>query len=275
MRSYKPLVSLFLALLLTFPVRAAEGVRPSARHAVLIDADSLEVLYEKEAHTPAPMASTTKIMTAAVVLSSLSVDTQVSVPPEAVGVEGTSAYLAAGERLRVLDLLYALLLGSANDAAVALAIATDGSVSAFVAHMNEAARALGLTKTSFQNPHGLPDEGHETTAYELALIAAYAMRMPLFAEIVGTKSYHFRSSLREHTFHNHNRLLSYSDEAIGVKTGYTKASGRCLVGAARRDGTTLISVTLCAPDDWRDHRALWDYGFDLLAIPTPKTKTIS
>jgi D-alanyl-D-alanine carboxypeptidase len=221
------------------------------------------------------MASTTKIMTAAVVLSSLSVDTVVSVPPEAVGVEGTSAYLKEGERLTVLDLLYALLLGSANDAAVTLAVATDGSVSAFAAHMNEVARELGLTQTNFENPHGLPDESHKTTAYELALITAYALRMPRFAEIVGTKRYRFRSSLREHTLTNHNRLLSFSEEAIGVKTGFTKKSGRCLVGAVRRDGTTLVSVTLSAPDDWRDHMTLWDYGFTLLGIPKTKTKTIS
>lgn len=275
MRPPKAIASLFLALLLTLPVRATEGVRLSARHAVLLDADSMELLYEKEAHTPAPMASTTKIMTAAVVLSSLSVDTVVSVPPEAVGVEGTSAYLKEGERLTVLDLLYALLLGSANDAAVTLAVATDGSVSAFAAHMNEVARELGLTQTNFENPHGLPDEAHKTTAYELALITAYALRMPHFAEIVGTKRYRFRSSLREHTLTNHNRLLSFSEEAVGVKTGFTKKSGRCLVGAVRRDGTTLVSVTLSAPDDWRDHMTLWDYGFTLLGIPKTKTKTIS
>lgn len=265
------LLLVLLFVLSALPVHAAPAL--SAARAILIDGDTGDVFFEKDADTAAPMASTTKIMTALAVLATLPLDQTVEVPPEAVGVEGTSAYLAAGELLTVKDLLHALLLGSANDAAVTLAIAADGSISAFAERMNRMARELGCTATQFKNPHGLPDEGHYTTARELALLTAYAMRLPAFAEIVARRTYRFRSSLSLHTVTNHNRLLSFSDEAVGVKTGFTKKSGRCLVGAARRDGTLLISVTLNAPNDWRDHMTLWEYGFRQLGIPKQEKRT--
>ena len=257
------LVPLLLSL---FPTKALSLPFVSAKHAVLMDGDSGEVLWEKNADVQAPMASTTKIITALTVMSALSEDTVVCVPKEACGTEGTSAYLKEGELLSVKDLLYALLLQSANDAAVALAMACDGSVDAFCARMNRLIRELGFTQTHVCNPHGLPDEDHRTTARELAAITAYAMHLPAFAEIVCTKSYTCRTSLLRRTFVNHNKLLSMDEDAVGVKTGFTKKSGRCLVGAAKRDGALLITVTLNAPDDWRDHRALWAYGFSLLGI---------
>lgn len=269
MRIHLSLFTLFLSLLLLtcHPLCTAEATSVSAKHAVVMDASTGEVLWEKEANTPAPMASTTKIMTAVVVLNTLPLQEVIAVPKEAVGVEGTSAYLKEGELLTVSDLLHALLLSSANDAAVTLAIATAGSISAFAEQMNRLGDALGLTKTHFVNPHGLPDEEHYTTARELALITAYAMHIPTFREIVGRKSYTCHSSLSHHTFLNHNKLLHMSRDAVGVKTGFTKRSGRCLVGAAERDGSLLISVTLNAPNDWRDHMMLWEYGFALLGIP--------
>lgn len=246
--------------------RSASALSVSAKHAIVIDGDTCDVLWEKEADTPVPMASTTKIMTAIAVIEAIDPKTSFAVPKDAVGIEGTSAYLKEGEILTVYDLLHALLLSSANDAAVSLAIACDGSVSSFCARMNALAREIGLKSTHFENPHGLPAEGHYTTARELALLTAYAMHNPLFASIVNKKSYRCQTSLSTRSFSNHNKLLSLDKDAVGVKTGFTKTSGRCLVGAAKRDGVTLISVTLNAPNDWNDHRLLFAYGFSLFGM---------
>lgn len=237
------------------------AVSLSATAALLYEPSSRSVLLEKNADARLPMASTTKVMTALTALTVLSPDLVVSVPKEAVGVEGTSAYLEEGERLKVRDLLYALLLSSANDAAVTLACAADGSTEAFADRMNLCASEWGLTATHFTNPHGLPCEEHYTTAYELALIAARALENDLLRTICAAKTYTADTSLKRRTFVNHNKLLSRNENAIGVKTGFTKASGRCLIGAAQKDGMTLISVTLNAPNDWNDHEAMWAYGF--------------
>ena len=209
-----------------------------------------------------PMASTTKIMTAIVALENCDVSETVKVSPDAVGVEGSSVYLSAGEELTLGDLLYALLLSSANDAAEAIAIHVSGSVEGFVGLMNDTAREIGLHDTSFENPHGLHAEKHYTTALDLAILTAYALRNEQFSEIVSTYKYNIKSmdgTVRYLV--NHNKLLKSYDGCIGVKTGFTKKGGRCLVSAARRDGLTLITVTLSAPDDWNDHRAMLDYGF--------------
>ena len=161
------------------------------------------------------------------------------------------------------DLLHAVLLSSANDAAAALAYATCGSLEAFADKMNAQAQAWGLSHTHFTNPHGLDDPAHYTTARELAILARYAMQNPTFATIAATKSYTAQSGDHTRTFSNHNRLLRTYEGAMGVKTGFTKKSGRCLVSAATREGVTLIAVTLNAGDDWNDHRAMLDYGFTL------------
>lgn len=267
------LIFLLPFILLTQASANVAAPNLSAWHAVLIDADTGDVLFEKDANTPVPMASTTKIATAIAVIEALPMNKEIAVPAEAVGVEGTSAYLKPGEILTARDLLHALLLSSANDAAVTLAIATDGSLSAFSERMNRLVERLGLQSTHFENPHGLPAEGHYTTALELALLSAYAMHNPVFAQIVSTKSYTCRSSLSAHTFQNHNKLLSFSKDAIGIKTGFTKKSGRCLVGAAERDGAHLISVTLSAPNDWNDHISLFHYGFSLLGVPESEARS--
>ena len=243
------------------PVSATEPPSLSAVSAVLYQPDTDSFPIEKAADTPLPMASTTKIMTALTLLTLTSPEETVTVPREAVGVEGSSAYLTEGERLTVMDLLYALLLQSANDAAVALAIHACGSVEAFVAEMNKLSKEMGLQSTHFQNPHGLPADGHYTTARELALITEAALEDPIFEEIVSTKVYRTTGSERTLTFANHNKLLRLSEDAIGVKTGFTKTSGRCLVGAAERGGVRFISVTLNAPSDWQDHMTMWEYGF--------------
>ena len=258
---------LLLALFL-FPFAVLAKAEPSlsAKHAALLDAVNGDFLWEKNANTPVPMASTTKIATAIAVLEALPMDREITVDERSVGVEGTSAYLKVGETLTVCDLLHALLLASANDAATALAIACDGSVEAFAERMNRLAEALSLESTHFANPHGLPSNEHYTTARDLARLAAYAMHNPDFSKIVAKKTYSCKTSLQARTFRNHNKLLSLSEDAVGIKTGFTKASGRCLVGAAERDGALLISVTLSAPNDWNDHKTLWNYGFSLLGL---------
>ena len=257
--------TLFLALIFAMLslVLPAQALSLSAQSAVLIDARDGRVLYEKDADTPRPMASTTKIMTAVVALESCDVNEIIEIADEAVGVEGSSIYLQKGEHMTLLELLYALLLQSANDAAVAIAVGVGGSVENFADMMNEKATSLGLTSTHFENPNGLDADGHVTTARELALLTAYALKNPIFAEIVAT--YKRKISGPNGTVRlvvNHNKLLNMYDGCVGVKTGFTKKSGRCLVSAACRESLTLVSVTLSAPDDWRDHTAMLNYGYE-------------
>lgn len=240
---------------------AAGELYTSAQAAMLMSASG-DVLYSRNADARLPMASTTKIMTALVVSEHTDPGQVITVPQEAVGVEGSSAYLIRSEQLTVEDLLYALLLQSANDAAETLAIAVGGSIEGFAGLMNQKAAGLGLTNTHFTNPHGLDDEAHYTSAADLAVIAAKALEDPLLARIMAAKQY-TSTSLSGITryFTNHNRLLWSYEGAVGMKTGYTMRTGRCLVSAARRDGLTLIAVTLRDPSDWQDHRRMLDYGF--------------
>ena len=270
MRFIKSIVCVLLTLTVSMPfVTMSFADTPtltdvSARSAILIDADSGSVLYQKNAHARMGMASTTKIMTALTVLSLSDVSRSVTVPREAVGTEGSSVYLCEGESLTVGELLYALLLASANDAAVALAVVLSGSVEKFSEQMNLYAESLGLSDTHFTNPHGLSDSEHYTTAYDLALISREALKNDTLREIFSTykKTLPMCGEADKRLVVNHNKLLRSYDGAIGIKTGFTKATGRCLVSAALRDGLTLICVTLDAPDDWRDHTALLDHGFD-------------
>ncbi len=236
----------------------------SARSAILIEAESGRVLYRKSADTRLPMASTTKIMTAVIALEKCrDLQKQVKVDARAVGVEGSSIYLYEGEMLTMENLIYALLLSSANDAAVAIACEVAGSVEGFADLMNEKAHELGLSDTHFTNPNGLHDDDHYTTARDLANLTAYALKNKTFKEMTSTKKKAIPMLEGEGTrlLVNHNKMLSMYEGAIGVKTGFTKKSGRCLVSAAERDGLTLIAVTLNAPNDWNDHKNLLDFGF--------------
>ena len=258
---------------------AVPAIATSAKAYVLLDADSGQIIAQQNATVRLPMASTTKIMTALVALELLEPDTMVCIDGRAVGIEGSSIYLYEGEWLSVEQLLLGLLLESANDAAVALAIAACGSVEEFAGEMNRKALSLGLQDTHFENPHGLDAQTHYTTAYELGLITREALSNPTLRRIMSTRRAtiplcEMRSPDQEENpvsedaqeagcrvLLNHNKMLRYYQGAIGVKTGYTKRSGRCLVSAAERNGLTLIAVTLDAPDDWNDHTALLDYGF--------------
>ena len=246
--------------------------RLSAAAYILTAPEAGVTLAEQAADEKRPMASTTKIMTALVVLDCCRTDAVVTVPREAVGVEGSSMYLYAGEVLTVETLLLGLLLSSANDAATALAIFTAGSVAAFADRMNEKAAALGLSGTHFVNPHGLDDPDHYTTARDLATLAAAALQNETFARMVATRtcSVPQNGTGVVRYFRNHNRLLRTYEGAVGVKTGYTRKSGRCLVSAVRRGGLLLVAVTLNDPADWQDHAALYDAAFAACtALPAP------
>ncbi|MGM9632120.1 MAG: D-alanyl-D-alanine carboxypeptidase family protein [Eubacteriales bacterium] len=262
------LLSVFLISTLFFPVisqfaSAESTVSLSAQSACLIEAESGKVLYSKSGSRRMPMASTTKIMTAIVALESgIPLDTIISVPREATGIEGSSIYMQEGEKITFEALLYALLLSSANDASVAIAITVAESLDDFVSLMNEKSARLGLSDTHFTNPHGLYDEEHYSTAHDLARLMAYCMKNETFAKITSTQKITFpRGEDSVRVLINHNKLLKTCDGVIGGKTGFTKKSGRCLVSVAERDGLKLIAVTLNAPSDWADHSALYDFGF--------------
>ena len=235
----------------------------SAKSAILMSGETGAVYYEKHADERMGPASTTKLMTAFVAMKHASPDQIITVSKEATGIEGSSVYLTEGERLTLRELLYALLLSSANDAAVAIAIAVGGSVEAFCELMNREAEEMGLKNTHFQNPHGLAHEEHYTSARDLGIIAAKVLKVPLLREIVSTykTTISFNGEKDMRLLVNHNKLLRTYGGAIGMKTGFTKKTGRTLVSAAERDGLLLIAVTLNAPDDWRDHAAMLDYGF--------------
>lgn len=245
------------------------GVETSAMSAILLEAETRRILYAHNVGAALPMASTTKIMTAIVALEHGDLQTETTITAEAVGVEGSSVYLTVGERFTREELLYALLLESGNDAAVALAISVAGSVNAFVSLMNTKAAELGLKSTHFENPHGLSAEGHRTSAYDLALITAHALSLDGFEKISSTVSKRLEGEghLPRYLV-NHNKLLRSYEGLIGVKTGYTLLAGRCLVTAARRNGMTLIAVTLNDRNDWQDHTALLDYGFGAFRMLT-------
>lgn len=236
----------------------------SAKSAILIDAHEGNVLFEKNARERMGMASTTKIMTALVTAESCGMNERVTIDTRSVGVEGSSIYLKIGETLTIEQLLYALLLNSANDAATALAIHVSGSVEAFSQRMNERAISLGLSDTNFVNPHGLYDEEHYTTAYDLAIIAKEALGNEDLKKIFSTykKKIPLDNGEGTRVLVNHNKLLRLYEGAVGMKTGFTKKTGRTLVSAAERNGLTLIAVTLNAPNDWNDHTRMLDYGFE-------------
>ena len=229
----------------------------NAKSAIMIEASTGKIIYEKNADDQSLIASTTKIMTALIVCEQCNVLDRMAIPKEAVGIEGSSMYLQAGEILTIQELLYGLMLCSGNDAAVALAIYCGGTVEGFAELMNDKARELGLQNTHFVNPHGLDAKDHYSTARDLAVLASYAMKNPIFAQTVSTK----QVTVGNRYLTNHNKLLWRIEGADGVKTGYTKAAGRILVSSATRQGRRLIAVTINAPDDWNDHKALLERGF--------------
>ena len=252
------------------PVARAAGPEVSAQSAVVLTADTGAVLFEKDGHTPRPVASTTKIMTALLALEAAQEqgDPLVDITQEMVAVEGSSMGLQAGDSISLTGLAAGMLLASGNDAANAAALYLDGSLESFAARMNQRAAALGMEDTHFVTPSGLDGEdaqglGHLSTAYDMALLARAALENQAFRQLCSSPSLavEFAEPVKRVTYTNHNKLLTQYQGCVGVKTGFTKEAGRCLVSAAERDGALLIAVTLNAPNDWQDHAAMLDYGF--------------
>lgn len=244
-------------------VSAANISDITAKSAIVIEASTGSVLYGKNIEERRYPASTTKIMTLITALEHGNPNSMVTASPNAANTEGSTLWLAPGEQLRMLDMLYGIMLVSGNDATVAVAENISGSVDRFAKLMTEKAHMIGAVHTNFTNSSGLPDPNHYTTAYDLALITAYGYKNPLFAEIVGTKNKIIPWSGKDHArdLYNENRMLWLYEGANGVKTGYTDAAGRCLVSAAKRGNVQLIAVVLDSDYMWDDSIALLDYGF--------------
>lgn len=250
----KRFLCLFCLCLLLFPM-TVRAVSTSAAAYALLDADTGELLCADREHDKMLIASTTKVMTALVVLEHADLSGTVKITASHM-VEGSSMYLEPGETVIVEELLYGLLLCSGNDAALALADAC-GGLDTFVGLMNEKAAALGMQDSHFENPNGLDGKEHYSTAYDMALLMAAAEAEPTFCRICATKT----AQIGQRTMTNHNKLLTQLDGCIGGKTGYTKAAGRTLLSCCEREGRRLVAVTLCDGNDWADHAALYDMGF--------------
>ena len=239
--------------------------------ACLINPLTGEIIFEHNSDKPHAMASTTKILTAIIALEKSDPNELVTVSRRAAYSEGSSAYTKEGDIYTMKELVYGLMLNSGNDAAVAIAEHISGSTEAFSQLMNDYAyKIIGVKNSYFQNPSGLDEDGHYTTAYDMALIAAYAMKNDMFREIVKTRSIAAKPQNRdEEIFYiNHNKLLKKYDGCIGIKTGYTRSTGRCLVSAAERNGIYFIAVTLDDNDDWNTHTELLDLAFDEYSAKT-------
>ena len=239
--------------------------------AILINAETGDVIYEKDADKVAPMASTTKIMSTLIALEQDDLDVPFVVDPDAIKIEGSSMGLREGDHVTIRDLCYGMMLPSGNDAANAIAVKIAGSIRGFAQIMNSKAREIGIKNTNFCTPSGLDissDDSHHSTARDMAILTKKAMENPLFCEICtkASKELFFGNPPQKRTIFNHNKLLKTFPGACGVKTGFTKKAGRCLVSAAQRDGIKLIAVVLKDHDDWNDSKALLEYGFSKFSL---------
>ena len=245
------LICMAIALLnMVFMTNIVSADSPHSSH-IVMDVESRRVLSGDNIHARLPMASTTKVMTTLIAIESGKLDDSITITHDMVGVEGSSIYLEEGEILTIRELLYGLMLRSGNDSAVAIAKGTYGTIDEFVAQMNSKTKELGLRGTHFVNPHGLHDDRHYTSAYDLAVISSYAMHNDTFRDIVGTKSIVIGGETSKKRYLvNKNKILSMYQYGTGIKTGYTKKAGRCLVSSAERDGMSLVSVVLGEPNMW-------------------------
>ena len=263
-------LSLFTVIWFLPVCSKASQVLVSAESAVVLNAYTGEILYSKNPYEKRGMASTTKIMTSLVALEYGNLTDTVKAKLSDVTVEGTSIGLKDGDEVSLETLVAGMLLESGNDAANVTATMIAGSKEKFSELMNKKAKELGMLSTNFKNPSGLTQEGHYSTAYDMALLASSAIKNQKFRELCSTRSYKatYGTPQYQRTFYNHNKFLSVFDGALGIKTGFTKASGRCLVTAAERDGVTLVAVTLNARDDWNDHVKMMEYAFGILETKT-------
>ncbi len=262
----KKFFSLLFSVLFLFGFQLrteASLIGVSARSAVLMCVNSGEILFSKNENKRLSMASTTKIMTALIALEAATPGREIVVTPEMVAVEGTSMGLVAGDSVSLRELVYGMMLQSGNDAANTVAYVLGGTPERFSGIMNDRAVQIGMKNTNFVTASGLDDSNHYSTAYDMALLAAECIRNPEFRYICSQKSAKltYGNPPYPRVLTNHNRLLWKYPDTIGIKTGFTKKSGRCLVSAAERNGITLVAVTLNAADDWNDHISMFEYGF--------------
>ncbi|RST73710.1 D-alanyl-D-alanine carboxypeptidase [Siminovitchia acidinfaciens] len=267
MSSFKGFLALSICatiILTAFSQRENPDLQVSASTAVLMEQDSGRVLFEKNPHEVRRVASITKIMTAILAIESGKMGETVKVSRSAAYAEGSSIYLIPGEKIKLEDLIYGLMLRSGNDAANAIAEHVGGSMEGFVFMMNQKAKEIGMTNTAFSNPSGLDShENHYSTAYDMAVLMRYAMHNDTFRVISGTKMHSFKREDGPRHWKNKNRLLTEKYKyATGGKTGYTKRAGRTLVTTATKNNKDMIAVTLNASDDWNDHISMYEYGFD-------------
>ncbi len=258
-------IFILLIIFVFMNISIANAADIEAKASVLMDVETGRVLYSHNSSQKLPMASTTKIMTVILAIESGRLDEIVKISRNASIQEGSSVYLKEGEKIKLEDLLYAIMLRSGNDASVAVAEHLCGSVEKFAELMNDKARSIGANNTNFTNPHGLPDDNHYTTAYDLGLIACYALRNEKFAEIVSTKKKTIpgpEGENRNRVLTNKNKMLWQFDGGDGVKTGYTKKAGRCLVASATRNDWKLVSVVLNCGDMWNASSRLLEFGFN-------------
>lgn len=255
------IIPIFLSLCIN---AKATDISLSAKSAILINAHTNEVVYEKNAFERRGMASTTKIMTALLAIEKGDLKKTVVAKDEDVRIEGTSIGLKDGDKITLETLVCGMLLESGNDAANVTASVIGKSREMFVSLMNQKAKEIGMENTHFENPSGLTEDGHFSTAFDMAILGSYAIKNKAFRDICSLSSLRVSYGNPEYqrTFKNHNKLLNSVEGAFGIKTGFTKASGRCLVSACERNGVMLVAVTLSAPDDWNDHKKLFEYGFE-------------
>ncbi len=259
----KSIFIIFICLTLIFPLNNYKVFAYSASAYCLFDPVLKKVLASSNMNKRMAMASTTKIMTAFIACEICDLETQVEITSEMIAVEGSSIGLQVGDKISLKCLLYGLMLESGNDAALSIAVAISDSAKDFSYLMNQKAKKLGLKNTNFVTPNGLDDKNHYSCAYDMAKLSAYAMQNDIFKAIVATKTYIaiYNNGETKRTYYNHNRLLTMLEGADGIKTGFTKKAGRCLVSSCIKNGVRLIAVTLKAGDDWNDHKALYNYGF--------------
>lgn len=257
---------IIIFLLMGIVPKQTSAVGVSAQTAILIEQESGRILYEKQAHKKMRIASITKIMTAILAIESGKLNEMATVSEQAIRAEGSSVYLQKGEKIKLEDLVYGLMLRSGNDAAVAIAEHVGGSLEGFVVMMNQKAEEIGMSNTEFANPHGLDDhENHYSTAYDMAILTQYAMKNETYQEISGTETHKAPNPNEkwDRVWHNKNKLLtSLYKYSTGGKTGYTVRAKRTLVSTASKGGMDTIVVTLNDPDDWKDHMNLHNYAFN-------------
>jgi D-alanyl-D-alanine carboxypeptidase len=252
------------------PVYASAGPRVTASSAIVMDADTGEVLWERDADTARPPASTTKVLTAIVAIESGRLDEPLRVSKAATAIPPSKIHLRSGQRMELDHLLYAILLNSANDAAHVIAEGLGGSKAGFSKQMNAKAKAIGAGRSHFENPHGLTEKGHVATARDIATIFQYGLGLPRFRAVLGTQSIRvpvYAGTMRRISLRSHNRLLSGWRYTVIGKTGYTRAARRCFVGSARHDGREVIIAFLGSSDLWGDARAMFDYAFGQKSAP--------